>query len=79
MKKLLSLLSSLGQAIKAKPAIASGIAVVVVAVGGRFGLDLDATQLTAAISVAAVITAGLTHVTTSPAGKHEDTPREEHP
>ncbi len=79
MTKTLSSLSSMGRLVKANPALASGIALVLVTLGGRFGLGLDATQLAVGVSAVAAVLAGLTHATTSPAGKHEAAPREEHP
>lgn len=64
--------------LKANPAIAAALASIMLTVAARFGLSLDANQLTVFAAVIAAASHGTVHVATKPAGEHETTPREEH-
>lgn len=63
---------------KANPALVSGAALVAATLLARFGFQLNANQITTVISALAAAAAGVTHVSTTPAGSHEAGQREEH-
>ena len=65
--------------LKARPAIAAGLVSVAVTLLAQMGLHLSASQLAVVISMFNASLASLVHVSTTPAGKHESAPREEHP
>jgi hypothetical protein len=82
MNKILSVLSSVLSSVaawaKANPALAAGAVSAVVTLLARFGLRLDANQLAVIASLVAAVTHGVVHAVTTPAGKHESAPREQH-
>lgn len=73
------MLSKVVSYLKANPAIAAALVSVVLTVAARFGLSLDANQLTVFAAVIAAASHGTVHAATRPAGEHEAAPREEHP
>lgn len=65
--------------LKANPAIAGALISAALTLAGRFGLNMSADQLAVFAALIAAASHGAVHLATKPAGKHEDTPREEHP
>lgn len=64
--------------LKQNPALAGGIISVALTLAAGFGLHFTTDQLALFAAVIAAASHGTVHVLTVPAGKHEDTPREEH-
>jgi hypothetical protein len=64
---------------KTSPALAAGLVSIGVALLARFGFHVSANTLAALVSAVTAFLAGLVHVSTSPAGRHEGEAREQHP
>jgi hypothetical protein len=75
MKTLKSVLSYL----KANPAVTGGIVSALLTLAAGLGFNFTSGQLALFAAIVTAASHGTVHVLTNPAGKHEDTPREEHP
>jgi hypothetical protein len=80
MSKVLSVIEAVFASVaafaKANPALAAGVVSVAVSLLAKFGLHVTYAQFVALLTSLSAILAGLVHVATMPAGRHEKETRE---
>lgn len=73
------MLSRMLSFLKANPSVAGGLVSAAITLAAGLGLTMTPGQLAVFAAIISAASHGAVHLATSPAGKHEGAPREEHP